>query len=72
MEGIFYHYLADLARRKSFSETRRYMKALIKIEGTKSQKVCICLLYCQPFMYIHVVCDCLGCAVLLCLVCLFV
>ena len=53
MEGIFYHYLADLARRKSFSETRRYMKALIKIEGTKSQKVCICLLYLQPFMYLY-------------------
>ena len=39
MVGIFYYYLADLARRKSFSETRRYMKALITIEGTKSRKV---------------------------------
>ena len=39
MVGIFYYYLADLARRKSFSETRRYIKALITIEGTKSRKV---------------------------------
>ena len=39
MVGIFYYYLADLARRKSFSETRRYIKALITIESTKSRKV---------------------------------
>lgn len=36
--GIFYNYLADLAQRKTFSETRRYIRSLITIEEQKEKK----------------------------------
>lgn len=40
MVGIFYNYLADLAQRKTFSQTRRYLISLTTIEEQKIKKVC--------------------------------
>ena len=37
--GVFYNYLEDLAQRKSFSETRRYIRSLLTIEDERRQKV---------------------------------
>ena len=39
MVGIFYNYLADLAQRKTFSQTRRYLISLTTIEEQKIKKV---------------------------------
>lgn len=39
MVGIFYNYLADLAQRKTFSQTRRYLVSLTTIEEQKIKKV---------------------------------
>lgn len=41
MVGIFYNYLADLAQRKTFSQTRRYLISLTTIEEQKIKKVSI-------------------------------
>lgn len=40
MVGIFYNYLADLAQRKTFSQTRSYLISLTTIEEQKIKKVC--------------------------------
>ena len=37
--GIYYNYLADLAQRKTFSGTRRYIRSLVSIEEQKRKKV---------------------------------
>ncbi len=37
--GVSYNYLKELAQRKTFSETRRYISALIKIDEQKVKKV---------------------------------
>ena len=39
MVGVFYNYLADLAQRKTFSQTRRYLISLTTIEEQKIKKV---------------------------------
>ncbi len=39
MMGVFYNYLVDLAQRKAFSETRRYIRSLISIDEQKKKKV---------------------------------
>lgn len=39
MIGIFYNYLADLAQRKTFSQTRRYLISLTTIEEQQNKKV---------------------------------
>lgn len=39
MVGIFYNHLADLAQRKTFSQTRRYLVSLTTIEEQKIKKV---------------------------------
>ena len=36
--GVFYNYISDTARRKSFSETRRFIRSLIAI-GLENRKV---------------------------------
>ena len=43
MVGIFYNYLADLAQRKTFSQTRRYLISLTTIEEQKIKKVESCV-----------------------------
>ena len=48
MVGIFYNYLADLAQRKTFSQTRRYLISLTTIEEQKIKKV--------DFAYINLSC----------------
>lgn len=42
MVGVFYNYLADLAQRKTFSQTRRYLISLTTIEEQKIKKVQCC------------------------------
>jgi len=37
--GIYYNYLAELAQRKTFSGTRRYIRSLVSIEEQKRKKV---------------------------------
>ena len=39
--GVFFNHLAELAQRKSFSERRRYISAVIKIDEQKQKKVCV-------------------------------
>ena len=37
--GVLYNYLADLAQRRSFSETQRYIRSVAQIETQKGKKV---------------------------------
>ena len=44
--GVLYYYLAELAQRKAFSETRCYIRSLVNIDEQRRKQVCVCVCVC--------------------------